>query len=136
MTQEIKAMYELVRRLMEADPAYYKHDAPIMTDREYDRLHDELLAAERSTGIVLSGSPTQKVSGEILELLEQVEHTKSMLSAKKTKFKEEIAAFIGGRPGGRHVEAGRSCDTFLTEKVRNTRSSLWRIDNPRSGMIG
>ena len=98
MTQEIKVMYELVKRLMEADTAYYKHDAPIMTDREYDRLYDELLAAERSTGIVLSGSPTQKVSGEILESLEQVGHTKPMLSAKKTKSKEEIAAFVGGRP--------------------------------------
>lgn len=94
----IERMKELIAQLRAADTAYYKHDNPILTDREYDKLYDELLSQERQTGITLSGSPTQKVSGEILEELQQVAHTRPMLSAKKTKSKDEIAAFIGGRP--------------------------------------
>lgn len=93
----IQRMKELITIIKEADIAYYKHDAPIMNDRKYDMLYDEMLALEKRTGIVLSGSPTQKVSGEILEYLVQVRHTRPMLSADKTKSVDEIIKFIGGR---------------------------------------
>ena len=58
----LERMRELIERLTEADIAYYKNDAPIMTDLEYDRLTEELASLEHDTGLVLSGSPTQKVS--------------------------------------------------------------------------
>ena len=38
----LEQMRELIERLTEADIAYYKNDAPIMTDLEYDRLTEEL----------------------------------------------------------------------------------------------
>lgn len=60
----LERMRELIEQLTEADIAYYKNDAPIMTDLEYDRLTEELASLEHDTGLVLSGSPTQKVSGE------------------------------------------------------------------------
>ena len=97
MDQNIKAMRELVEQLREADIAYYKFDNPTMTDREYDALFDKLQELERKTGIVLSGSPTQKASGEVLESLAQIRHTRPMLSAQKTKSMDEIIRFIGGR---------------------------------------
>lgn len=56
-----------------------------MTDREYDALFDELKMLEDNSGIVLSGSPTQKVSGEILEGLTEVEHTRPMAVGGKDK---------------------------------------------------
>ncbi len=94
----VERMKVLVSTLQKADIAYYRDDAPIMTDREYDKLYDELLALESETGLVLSGSPTQKVSGEILEELTEVRHTRPMLSAKKTKSIEEMVKFAGNRP--------------------------------------
>lgn len=93
----LERMRELIERLTEADIAYYKNDAPIMTDLEYDRLTEELAALEHDTGLVLSGSPTQKVSGEILENLAEVRHTKPMLSAGKTKSIEDLIRFAAGR---------------------------------------
>lgn len=93
----LERMRELIERLTEADIAYYKNDAPIMTDLEYDRLTEELAALEHDTGLVLSGSPTQKVSGENLESLAEVRHTKPMLSAGKTKSIEELIRFAAGR---------------------------------------
>ena len=97
MTQSIETMRDLVTRLTAADVAYYKYDSPIMTDREYDGLYSQLSELERSTGIVLSGSPTQKASGEVLESLIQVRHSKAMLSAQKTKSTDEVVKFISGR---------------------------------------
>lgn len=93
----LERMRELIERLTEADIAYYKNDAPIMTDLEYDRLTEDLASLEHDTGLVLSGSPTQKVSGEILENLAEVRHTKPMLSAGKTKSIEDLIRFAAGR---------------------------------------
>ena len=50
-------MKTLIAKLTEADIAYYKNDAPIMTDRDYDLLYDELTQLESSTGLILAGYP-------------------------------------------------------------------------------
>jgi len=93
----LQRMKELIPLINEADTAYYKYDSPMMTDREYDQLYNELLELEKQTGIVLSNSPTQKVTGETLESLVQVRHTRPMLSAEKTKSIDAAADFIGGK---------------------------------------
>lgn len=87
---------ELIDILRNADIAYYKNDNPIMTDREYDALMEELKELEQDTGLILSGSPTQMVSGEILEKLTPVHHTKPMRSADKTKSVEDLIKFASG----------------------------------------
>ena len=91
-------MRELIDRIKAADVAYYRDDNPTMTDREYDLLVDELKELEITTGLILSGSPTQTVSGEILKELTPVRHTKPMLSADKTKSVDEMLQFANGRP--------------------------------------
>lgn len=90
-------MLELIEQIKKADTAYYRDDRPIMPDRDYDILTDELKDIETRTGLVLSGSPTQKVSGEILEELTPVRHTKPMLSAGKTKSIEDLVKFASKR---------------------------------------
>ena len=83
-------MQQLIRQIRQADTAYYKHDAPIMSDLEYDRLIDDLVALEEDSGVILSNSPTQHVAGETLETLAEVRHTKPMLSAAKTKSVDDL----------------------------------------------
>ena len=97
LKEVIVYMRKLITELTEADTAYYKHDDPLMTDREYDRKFGQLRSLEEESGIILSGFPTQKVSGEILEELVSVRHTKPMLSADKTKSVDELVKFAGGR---------------------------------------
>ena len=53
-----------------------------MSNLEYDRLYDELLALERETGTVLSGSPTQRVGYELLSELPKEEHERPAVDRK------------------------------------------------------
>lgn len=125
-------MAELIRVLREADIAYYKEDSPVMTDREYDHLMDELKELEQKTGLTLSGSPTQAVSGEILEELRPVRHTRPMLSADKTKSVEDMARFANGRD----VVLSWKMDG-LTLVLRYENGSLKQaITRGREGVIG
>lgn len=94
----LERMKELIQILTEADIAYYRDSRPIMTDFDYDRLFDELKGLERDTGLILSNSPTQKVSGEILEELTPVRHSRPMLSADKTKSVEDMVKFADKKP--------------------------------------
>lgn len=80
--------------LNEASFAYYGLDKPIMSDKEYDDLYDELVKLEKETGCILAGSPTQKVQGYVLDGFTKVTHTKPMLSANKTKDTIEVRNFL------------------------------------------
>lgn len=91
---KIGRIKELVDILQKASYAYYGLDNPLMTDKEYDDLYDELYNLEKETECILAGSPTQKVQGYVLEGFKKVEHSKPMLSADKTKDVGEIKEFI------------------------------------------
>lgn len=91
---KIKRIKELVDVLHKASIAYYRDDNPVMSDKQYDDLYDELAALEKETGIILAGSPTQKVQGYILDGFRKVQHSKPMLSAAKTKDVDEIKRFV------------------------------------------
>lgn len=94
---KIKRIKELNSILQKASYAYYGKDRPIMSDKEYDDLYDELEKLEQETGCILAGSPTQKVQGCVIDSLKKVKHSKPMLSANKTKDIQEIEKFIGDR---------------------------------------
>lgn len=94
---KINRIKELTEILHKASVAYYQYDNPIMSDKQYDDMYDELEKLEKETGVVLAGSPTQKVQGFILKGLEKQKHSKPMLSANKTKDVGEIKKFINWR---------------------------------------
>lgn len=94
---KLRRIKELTEKLHKASIAYYQYDNPIYTDKQYDDMYDELEKLEQESGIVLAGSPTQKVQGYILKGLEKQKHSKPMLSAAKTKDVNEIKKFINWR---------------------------------------
>ncbi len=85
---------------------YYVHDAPDITDAEFDTLMDELKALEREhPELVTRDSPTQRVGGRPVEGFETVEHAAPMLSldnayneAELRAFDERVRKVLGGRP--------------------------------------
>lgn len=97
MNEEIKEeMKELAKRLTEASRAYYAQDREIMSNLEYDTLYERLETLEKSSGIVLAGSPTVQVGYEAVEELPKERHERPMLSLGKTKDREELRDFLKG----------------------------------------
>ncbi len=96
---KILRMKELSAELSEAAKTYYQESREIMSNFEYDRLYDELLALEEETGVVLAGSPTQKVGYEILSELPKEAHEAPMLSLDKTKDVEALKEWLGSQKG-------------------------------------
>lgn len=92
-------MQEKINILDRASKAYYAEDTEIMTNFEYDRIYDELAELEAESGIILSGSPTQKVGYEVLSELPKERHTSRMLSLDKTKSKDELLGWLGDKKG-------------------------------------
>ena len=93
MANNVLRMRELIKKIAEADKAYFTDDNPIMSDRDYDAMMEELKKLETETGVIFAGSPTQKVPGGAKKGLQQVRHTKPMLSANKTKSVPEFLSF-------------------------------------------
>lgn len=96
---KIMRMKELHRQLLAASRAYYQESREIMSNFEYDRLYDELLQLEKETGMVLAGSPTQKVGYEVLSELPKEAHEAPMLSLDKTKEVPVLQEWLGTQKG-------------------------------------
>lgn len=90
---------ELVSVLNEASRAYYQQDREIMSNLEYDKLYDELVALEQETGIVLANSPSIHVGYEVLSELEKQPHPSPMLSLDKTKEVPALVSWLGNYEG-------------------------------------
>ena len=72
---------ELTKLLNQYNKEYYVLDKPSVSDREYDRLMQELIELEAQyPELKSSTSPTVRVGGAILEGFNQVQHEKPMLS--------------------------------------------------------
>ena len=95
---EKQRMEQLVQTLRAAARAYYQESRELMSNYEYDALYDELEQLEKKTGIVLAGSPTQKVGYEVVSELPKEEHPAPMLSLDKTKDVAVLQAWLGTQP--------------------------------------
>ena len=99
MENNMTRMKELVSTLNEAAKAYYQENREIMSNFEYDKLYDELVALEAETGTTLSISPTVRVGYELLTELPKEQHDSPMLSLDKTKDRDALAAWLGEQDG-------------------------------------
>ncbi|MBR5993519.1 MAG: NAD-dependent DNA ligase LigA [Lachnospiraceae bacterium] len=99
MADDRSRMTELIQILNKASESYYAKDEEIMSNFEYDALYDELVTLEEKTGIVLAGSPTQKVGYAAVDFLPKETHDKPMLSLSKTKSRDELADWLADREG-------------------------------------
>ena len=89
----IEALRAEIRR---HDKLYYTEAKPVISDRQYDRLLDELRALEaRHPELVTPDSPTQRVGERPLEGFEHVRHEVPMLSVDNTYSPDELRDFDG-----------------------------------------
>jgi DNA ligase (NAD+) len=92
--QAAKRIEQLREEIRKHDRLYYEEAAPIISDREYDRLYKELVDLETQfPDLVTPDSPTQRVGGKPLKAFEQVSHLIPMLSLDNTYSEEEVKNF-------------------------------------------
>ena len=85
---------ELVPVLRRASELYYQHDAPELSDAEYDRLMGEIVALETAfTELVTPDSPTQRVGAAPTGTFGEVRHGRPMLSLGNVFDEYELRAF-------------------------------------------
>ncbi len=77
----VKRIEQLRREIREHDRLYYVEAKPTISDRQYDRLLDELKQLETAhPKLVTPASPTQRVGGEPIDGFETVVHARPMYS--------------------------------------------------------
>ena len=95
---------QLRAEIREHDYAYYTAGKPVVSDREYDRLLEELRQVEADhPELITPDSPTQRVGETPIAGFEHVTHAIPMLSVDNTydadqlrKFDERVAKGLGG----------------------------------------
>ena len=92
--QAAKRVAQLQGEIEEHNRRYYEEAAPTVSDREYDRLYEELVNLEtKFPRLVSPDSPTQRVGGKPLKAFEPVRHRVPMLSLDNTYSEKEVADF-------------------------------------------
>lgn len=91
IARQIEELREEIRR---HDRLYYVEAAPVLSDREYDRLMEKLKTLEAEhPELITEDSPTQRVAGQPLEGFRTVPHRLPMLSIDNTYSREQLREF-------------------------------------------
>ncbi len=94
MTKLEGRILELRRKIRHHEEQYYIHNAPEISDEEFDKLLHELEKLETEhPDLVTPDSPTQRVGGRLVEGFATVEHKVPMLSLDNAYSDEELRAF-------------------------------------------
>ncbi|MEQ1782992.1 MAG: NAD-dependent DNA ligase LigA [Hyphomonadaceae bacterium] len=89
---ELKKLAESIRA---ADAAYYQEDAPTLSDADYDKLRQRLLAIEAQfPELKQADSPSDAVGVAVASGFGKVTHLKPMLSLDNLFADEEVGEFI------------------------------------------
>ena len=85
-----KRIEELVQKLNDYAYNYYTLDQPKVSDKEYDKLYDELLKLEKESNYILKESPTQRIGEKPLDKFEKHDHKAKLWSLDKAQNYEEL----------------------------------------------
>jgi DNA ligase (NAD+) len=119
---------ELREELNRHNYHYHVLAKPLISDREYDRLMQELIELEREhPDLVTDDSPTMRVGGDLQTELKPVRHARPMMSIDNTYSEEEVRAFDERVRKGL---AGEQPGYVLEPKIDGTAISL-RYENGR-----
>jgi DNA ligase (NAD+) len=93
-TDPLTRINELRERIRHHEERYYVHDAPEISDAEFDTLLHELERLEAEyPDLVTADSPTQRVAGRPAEGFPTVEHLAPMLSLDNAYDEDDLRAF-------------------------------------------
>lgn len=87
----------LAKEIADHDRHYHQHDAPVISDADYDALRQRNDAIEaRFPHLVRPDSPSKRVGAPVAQGFGKITHAKPMLSLGNVFSDEELADFIDG----------------------------------------
>ena len=94
--KEVEKVYiKKINELKKYDKAYFDQDSPVVSDREYDNIKEEILNLEKKYSYLKNkNSPSQKVGYVPSNKFQKVEHSTPMLSLANAFSKENIEDFL------------------------------------------
>jgi len=94
--KEIEKIYiKKINKLKKYDKAYFEHDSPLISDKDYDGIKQVVLDLERKYKYLKDqNSPSQKVGYKPTARFKKVDHEVPMLSLSNAFSKENVADFI------------------------------------------
>ncbi|MTI19155.1 NAD-dependent DNA ligase LigA [Rhodobacteraceae bacterium RKSG542] len=94
--QAKQELAELAEQIQKHDEAYYRNDAPLISDGEYDELRRRNDALEKQfPELVTADSPSQRVGAAVGEGFGKITHRVPMLSLDNAFDDEDVRDFIG-----------------------------------------
>ena len=90
-----KVYFKKINELKKFDKAYFDDDSPIISDRDYDNIKQEILNLEKKYSYLKNkNSPSQKIGYEPSNKFNKIEHDIPMLSLANAFSKENIEDFL------------------------------------------
>ncbi len=118
----IEALREQIRH---HDRKYYVDAAPEISDREYDRLIEELKQLEENhPELVTADSPTRRVGGEPIEGFRTVAHARLMYSIDNTYNRDDLMAWHARVVKGIEVDDDGAVSYVAEPKIDGVAVSL------------
>ena len=94
--KEIEKVYiGKINQLKKYDKDYFEHDSPLISDKDYDSIKEEILDLEKKYNYLKNkNSPSRKVGYEPSSKFKKIEHEIPMLSLANAFSKENIEDFL------------------------------------------
>jgi len=94
--KEVDKIYlKKISQLTKYNEAYFKNDAPIISDKEYDNYKKEIIELEKKyTYLKSDKSPSQKIGFPPSNKFKKIKHLKPMLSLSNAFKKEDMKDFL------------------------------------------
>jgi DNA ligase (NAD+) len=110
LKQYKKRIEDLRRDIRQHEVLYYVKNSPVVSDRDYDLLMQELKdLEEKFPKLICKESPTQRVGGKVSEQFNTVTHKTPMLSLDNTYSIDELMAF--------HARVLKGLENFLSKDI-------------------
>jgi len=128
--KEIEKVYiSRINELKKHDRAYFKHDNPIISDKKYDEIKQEILDLEKKYSYLKNKkSPSQKVGYEPSSKFKKVEHDIPMLSLANAFSKENIEDFLKKIKNFLNIKDSEKIVFSAEPKIDGISASLKYID--------
>ena len=124
-----KVYFKKINELKKFDKAYFEDDNPIITDRDYDQIKEEILILEKKYSFLKNkNSPSQKVGYEPSSKFKKIKHDVPMLSLANAFSRENIEDYLKKIKNFLNIKGTEKIIFSAEPKIDGISASLKYID--------